>query len=196
MQQPTSQSIRHVRCLVSPRFALLLFSTRVFIAVSLTTAVLSTQVIALPSAASAHSARPLSYNCGGAVRCYGMEKWYGRANGSSTQMYVVPLTCNPSQCSTDGGFVDNDMWLADESSSQCLQASYSVCWVEAGYSTYTSCPFGWPCSTSEYYFWADNRPNGGGCHEHVVGSTNAYDYYRYDQDTIQRTGTSTFMWTS
>lgn len=96
--------------------------------------------------------------------CYAEQYWHGGTPGAFTQIEPYgPLTCYG--CS---GFIDNEMWFADNTSSQCTSTAYGGCWVESGISTWSandpnSCNQG---TDSTCLFWADNRPGSGGLHEH------------------------------
>lgn len=116
-----------------------------------------------------------TYECGGDVggHCYGIVDWFGPVNshlgGVQTDIVVEPIDCdniNPADGSCGGLFLNNEIWMVDDTSSQaqyCPTSSTSMCWVEAGYKfggTYDqACNYGF--SGSQCYFWADNRPNGG-----------------------------------
>jgi hypothetical protein len=126
-------------------------------------------------AAPAHA----EYSC--TYHCYGINDWPGGPiNGSHTAVSVVQLSCTPgaSLCG-QGWFIDNEMWLAQNTS--CC--SY---WVEAGYSTYSNDHY-----TSIDYFWADLRP-GSSYYEHVLSTVPSGDYGNYANLTIKRSSSSSF----
>src|SRR5579883_2799082 len=97
-------------------------------------------------------------------QCYAERTWYGHTGGSNVLINPFGnLTCYG--CS---GFIDDETWFSDTSSAQCL--AVGACWVEAGISTW---PANDPNSCNQGHdstcgFWADNRPNGGGYHEHPL----------------------------
>jgi hypothetical protein len=95
--------------------------------------------------------------CSITSHCYGIAAWYNAPpdNGSGGDLYLNCLySGNPG---TD--FTDEELWQGTDNSTGL---NY---WVELG-GTY-----GWPDGASRYWFWADNRPNGGGYHAHYPGGT-------------------------
>src|SRR5436305_1038715 len=95
-----------------------------------------------------HAAPLITYNCVNNSKdpsghCYGLQ-WWGGANGADTRITL-------HSTSGGNGFVNNEMWLTT--------LTY---WVEAGVKSDTR--FNPP--DSSVFFWADNRPNGGGYAEH------------------------------
>lgn len=122
--------------------------------------------------------RARAYSCGDGLdggHCYGDYDWSGATTGSATSIYMVHLTCSTS-CSSAHGFVDNEMWLIDENN----PTEY---WVESGYESY---PPG--SSSNDSYFWADERPNGGGYNFHDFGQVASGDYQHYTSFTIVKDG--------
>jgi hypothetical protein len=121
------------------------------------------------------------YNCKNS-HCYAIALWHGSpVTGSSVTINEGVITCG-----TCDGFIDNEMWLADNNSNLCVFHGYPGCWVEAGYATFTknnvTNPGGKPScvtnSAANCYFWADARPND---HEnpipvHVVTNVPTSDY--------------------
>ena len=97
--------------------------------------------------------------------CYAEVYWNGHTGGSST--LINPFgAMNCQGCSTYG-FITDETWFTDDISSQCINTSFHICWVESGVSTYAAnepkdCN---PGHNSTCLFWADNRPNPGGYHE-------------------------------
>jgi hypothetical protein len=112
----------------------------------LATAVSALSAVVLAPASPAHAA-----TCSPS-HCYAVVEWNRSTtlHGLSEVLNVSCLTtANPSS-----NFVTEEMWLGTGSSST---GQY---WVEEGMA------YGAPQGASRYYFWADNRPNGGGYHEH------------------------------
>lgn len=112
-----------------------------------------------------------AYSCSGS-HCYGRNTWQAGAfnswHGAATGISVVHLYCNG--CSSGGtqtGFVDNEMWFADD---WCSDPYGSPCWIEAGYSTYSGGGI-----TTENYFWADDRRDYGYI-EHALAAVPSGDY--------------------
>lgn len=80
----------------------------------------------------------LKYHCYALARTkLPVDPTFGPSQGAETNIVAEPLTCG-SSC---GGFVDNEMWVAD--------ASFRD-WVETGYISNSS--------GTDHYFWADLRP--------------------------------------
>jgi len=131
--------------------------------------------------AYAATAQP-AYSCSN-PHCYGIVQWggpgFGKVDGSSTTEDVTYI-----QCGSCDGFVNNETWLADTTTNNCVdpdnpQNTHDACWVEAGYTTYgTNNHHKSPSCTkapANCYFWADNRP-GGGYTEHPVAQVLGTDY--------------------
>jgi hypothetical protein len=99
--------------------------------------------------------------CSLSSHCYGVAAWYSAPpdNGSGGDIYFNCLySANPS-----ADFTDEELWQGTDNSTGL---SY---WVELGGA------YGWPNGASRYWFWADNRPNGGGYHAHYPGGTLSLD---------------------
>lgn len=158
---------------------------RIFLALTLVVGLLITAFTLHPQVAKAASTNlaipALTYNCS-TSHCYGVNSWsnteYGQTNftGDETNPDVVSLTPGSS-----GGGIDNEEWLVDSNqnhSETCIAAQGGTqngqCWVEAGYNH--------SYGLSEVWFWADVRPQGGGCtthcyyHEHDSGPLSSGDY--------------------
>ncbi len=100
-------------------------------------------------------------NCTNGDYCYEIVNWPNTVTGTATEIEVEFITCG--YCS---GHLSNETWLT---------ASNCGCWIETGYSTYgpNSGDNKYSCSKDNRvncYFWADERPNGGGYDEHAKGS--------------------------
>jgi hypothetical protein len=55
----------------------------------------------------------------------------------------------PAGC---GGFLTNEIWLADTNTPACVSGQYSACWVETGFQATDG-------SGNPFYFWSDVRPS-------------------------------------
>jgi hypothetical protein len=104
-----------------------------------------------------------AYSCGNLQinHCYAEMYWPGSMQGEKTDIKVEPITCG---CN---GFLNDELWV--QSTSGCSPN----CWVEAGIKNETG--YGYTFS-----FWADQRPNGGGYHNHYM---NAFFQGDFDHDT-------------
>ena len=104
-----------------------------------------------------------AYSCGDLYvnHCYGEWYWPGAMQGEKTDIKVEHINCG---CN---GFLNDELWV--QSSSGCSPN----CWVEAGIKNETG--YGYTFS-----FWADQRPNGGGFHNHYM---NAFLQGDFDHDT-------------
>jgi hypothetical protein len=128
--------------------------------------------------------------------CFKHVNWTGAVLGSEVTINEGFVTCG-----TCDGFIDNEMWLIDTTSSLCTSAQDGLCWVEAGYQTYTTNNAtnggGQPScitnSAANCYFWADNRPGNGSFHEHVVANVPSSDYGNNTSFYIQQ-GSSPSNW--
>lgn len=92
-----------------------------------------------------------NYSCGNpqSGHCYGYVDWQEQPEYYGVYMDLLQLTMNcPSGC---GGFLNNEMWLADYNTRACASNGFGSCWVEAGF--HASDGGGNPI-----YFWADARP--------------------------------------
>jgi hypothetical protein len=118
------------------------------------------------------------YSCGNpeSGHCYGVNSWTQSTEyfGSYTNITQVEMSC-PSGC---GGFIDDEMWLIDDNSSNCTSNSFGMCWVEAG----TTVNEG----GSPTFFWADARPGTGNTfNTHYLGGADAVgtvDHYMIIKD--------------
>jgi hypothetical protein len=93
--------------------------------------------------------------------CYGVAAWYSAPpdNGSGGNIYFNCLySGDPSS-----DFTNEELWQGTDNSTGL---DY---WVELGGS------YGWPNGATRYWFWADNRPAGGGYHAHYPGGTLSLD---------------------
>lgn len=105
-----------------------------------------------------------AYSCGNPQQnhCYGETSWTQGSEffGAYTDITQVAMSC-PSGC---GGFIDDEIWLIDTSSKDCLTNQFGMCWVEAGTITTEG--------NNPTYFWADGRPGTGNTlNVHYLGST-------------------------
>ncbi len=86
--------------------------------------------------------------------CYGRNQWKNTTSeyvGAYTDISIAHLQCNAS-CNTDGiGFIDNEIWLLDDSGG-CQTGTVKRCWVEAGYMMHYGSP-------NEIFFSYDMRPD-------------------------------------
>jgi hypothetical protein len=106
----------------------------------------------------ARAATQISYNCGDPsadVHCYGQVTW-GGANGADTRITLHRMNGG-------NGFVTTEMWLG---------TSDTAYWVEAGIASDAS----FRVSDATAFFWADNRPNGGGYHNHYSSFLSSSDW--------------------
>jgi len=118
------------------------------------------------------------YSCGNpsSGHCYGVNAWTQGSEyfGAYTDITQVTMSC-PSGC---GGFVDDEIWLIDRSSSNCTSNDFRMCWVEAG--TFVT------EGNSPQYFWADARPGTGNTFNlHYLGGTDpvgTLDHYMIIKD--------------
>jgi hypothetical protein len=94
-----------------------------------------------------------AYSCGdpSSNHCYGTNAWSqtGEFFGAYSDIKRGRMTC-PGNC---GGFIDNEIWLIDESTADCVANKYRKCWVEAGLISD-------PGAQDPVFFWADFPPNG------------------------------------
>jgi hypothetical protein len=102
---------------------------------------------------AAAQAQPPFYFCGDPSKghCYGVNTWKQASEyfGAPVDITQVPMSC-PSGC---GGFVDDEIWLVDNSSRYCMTNDFGQCWMEAG----TIVEEG----GDRTFFWADGRPGTG-----------------------------------
>jgi hypothetical protein len=118
-----------------------------------------------------------AYSCGdpSSGHCYARTKWSLSTSGAITDIFHLPMGCS-ADCG-GFGFVDSEMWVADTQTEGCTSNGFGACWVEAGYSTYTT-PFN---TTFVYIFWADSRPMTSSTYnEHILGPSDSIaDYERF-----------------
>ena len=89
------------------------------------------------------------------------QRWYGAATwyyadtnlGSHTDMLVSSGSCYDW---SSGGFVEQTLW---QGTNNDPTLNY---WVEVGYT------YGWKNQNILTFYWADNRPSGGGYNEHQI----------------------------
>lgn len=146
---------------------------QMFLRAAIITGLVSTLLVESMQLGTAHPAVPQKpmYSC--SVHCYAINDWPGGPiNGSSTEISVVHLACN-GNCQA-GDFVNNEMWLSDQSSSG------GPYWVEVGYAVDKQDDG----SAPEQYFWADDRP-GQGYQIHYLANVPAGDYGNYTWFKIQ-----------
>src|SRR6266478_1027884 len=119
-----------------------------------------------------------TYTCGdpSSGHCYGVNAWTQGTEyfGAYADITQVQMSC-PSGC---GGFVDDEIWLIDRSSTNCTSNDFQMCWVEAGtFATEGNNP---------QYFWADSRPGTGNTFNlHYLGNTDpvgTVDHYMIIKD--------------
>ena len=119
-----------------------------------------------------------AYSCGNpsSSHCYGTASWSQTAEyfGAYTDAAQVSMSC-PTGC---GGFVDDEVWLIDTTSSGCTGNSFKMCWVEAGSIAIDG--------SNPVFFWADARPtNTSTFNLHLLGATDAVgtlDHYMIVKD--------------
>lgn len=101
--------------------------------------------------------------CSITSHCYGVATWFGSpaSYGSGGNIYFACLWT----ADTGTDFTDEELWQGTDNSTGLSD------WVELGGA------FGWPNGANRYWFWADNRPNGGGYHAHYPGGTVSLDEY-------------------
>ncbi len=150
-------------------------------------ALLLTLFVASAQPALAHQALAptLTYSCGNSgtssPHCYGTY-WFPRItnHGSSTTILMSKLTCNPTYCANGKGFIDDEMWLCDDTTGHSCDY-----WVEGGYWTNYA-------ATGNDYFWADKRP-GSGLIVHDLGGVPADDFGGYTTLDITTDGPDTWQ---
>jgi hypothetical protein len=93
-----------------------------------------------------------AYSCGtpSVDHCYGTNLWRqtGEYFGAYTDIRRGRMVC-PATC---GGFVDNEIWLIDNTTPACIANQYGQCWIEAGFVSVEG-------SQDPVFFWADNPPD-------------------------------------
>lgn len=122
----------------------------------------SPQVFAATTQSQIHTNAnlPLAWSCGNpnSGHCYGVQLW-GGANGADTRISLNSYL-NGGATSNDyynQSFVTTEMWLV---------TTNSTYWVEAGIIS----EYWYTNSVRPFYFWADNRPNGGGFSFHYFAT--------------------------
>jgi len=138
-------------------------------------------------AVGGYSAEGPTYACGtpSSGHCYGTASWSQRGEyfGAYSDVAQVPLSC-PSGC---GGFVDDEVWLIDNSSRGCTGNAFGTCWVEAGSIAIDG--------SNPVFFWADARPTTTSTFNlHLLGGTDpvgTVDHYMIVKDG--RTSPQTFL---
>lgn len=124
-----------------------------------------------------------TYSCGdyNTGHCYGVVGWAEQPQYFGVWSDILDAT---SFCLHGcGGFVNNEVWLADTQSPACASNYFGMCWVEVGYKSPELCdprPFcGWfgGQETTQVFFWADARPVAYlDFHEHIFGPTDCASY--------------------
>jgi hypothetical protein len=107
-----------------------------------------------------------AYSCGNpsSGHCYGTASWQQTPEyfGAYVDIAQVSLSC-PSGC---GGFVDDEIWLIDTNTPNCVSNGFGVCWVEAGSIAQDG--------SNPVFFWADARPTTQSTFNlHLLGPTDA-----------------------
>lgn len=101
------------------------------------------------------AALPNSWSCGNpsSGHCYGQQFW-GGANGADTR---ISLDARLRGSAPNDGyyFATTEMWLATSNLAYWVEAGVISEWAVGG-------------TTNPFYFWADNRPNGGGFAFHFL----------------------------
>ena len=122
-----------------------------------------------------------SYSCS-PNHCYGRDLWSGAITGGSTTVLVNSM-------GQGDGFVDNEMWLIQQSSSGDCAQFLNLCWTEGGYAAGGS-----NNGTTLYFFFADVRPcSCGGYHEHDSTELQGGDFGSYAGIGIYQTSSSTWQ---
>jgi hypothetical protein len=110
--------------------------------------------------------------CTWGSHCYALTEYgaslggYAPTNGTSIDLEADCLTV--SNANTD--FIDWEVW--NDTNDDMGQGNY---WVEAGMTAGTVVD-GNGTHVGFQWFWADNRPNGGGYNEHYVGGASTHIY--------------------
>jgi hypothetical protein len=97
----------------------------------------------------------LATSCTPTSHCYGVAIWTNSPSNTGNYVYIDSICLSGPNDNTN--FADEELW---EGTNNSTNLAY---WVETGlsYGEINGVPEGGP-----YWFWADNRPNGGGYHEH------------------------------
>ena len=116
-----------------------------------------------------------SYSCGigtsGSGHCYGQWGWQEQPQyfGAYTDVLQAGMKC-PSGC---GGFLTNEMWLADVKTPACVSNPYQACLVEAGFQADDG-------RGNPYYFWSDSRPmNSNTFNTHFYSQADVADFAHF-----------------
>ena len=120
---------------------------------------LSATLTALTLAATA--APVYAATCTTSSHCYGEVEYYSSGAIFGLNQGLDVRCLGPMGAPTSSNFVTEEMWLATNNGS----GNY---WVETGMA------YGAPQGSTRYWFWADNRPNGGGYHEHDLSISTAF----------------------
>src|SRR5260370_29480921 len=115
----------------------------------------------------------LTYSCV-SPHCYGLAHFHTPAfnfAGAQTANTVRGI-------GTGDGFLTNEIWLVDDTT-----YPGSVYWIEVGYGVGLNIVSS-VCTSAESYFWADQRPNGGGFYIHCPQVPTSGDYGWGVQDSI------------
>jgi hypothetical protein len=114
-----------------------------------------------------------AYGCSDASHCYGIAEW-DVSSPSGFHGGDVNLRTNCMSLSDySGHFIDNEMWVVRNGN-----------WVETGLTE------GTPIGAAHRFFWADQRPSGGGYHEHF--SSGGFSLNTYYEAHIHWTGNGTW----
>jgi hypothetical protein len=156
----TGYSILADRAITALFVLIVLFSSSLFLAGTAMAAGASAMTPQIPLSGYCNNPDPYSGHC------YAERYWPGYTGGANT--LINPY--GALNCQGCTGFITDEMWFSDPYSSQCTSTAFQACWVEAGVSTYpandpNNCIPGYD---STCLFWADERPNGGGYHEHPL----------------------------
>jgi hypothetical protein len=130
---------------------------------------------AIPGTASASTPCSGSTSSG---HCYGVENWWNQPSmwGGLADLEAAKL----SSADPSNGFLSNELWVSTAGA-----ADPRTYWVEEGDNDGVVLGADYGLS----WFWADNRPNGGGYHEHYY---NAATLSHTDAARIDWAGNSTW----
>lgn len=113
---------------------------RLAISLSVVSAVLALEMVS-------HTPVARAYSCV-TRHCYGGAIWpNSHVPGTTTSIYMAELYCD--NCD---GFIDDETWLSEDTSTRCEKSTLQACWVEIGYTK------GNDTNYTQDYFWADVRP--------------------------------------
>lgn len=167
------------------------------------TVLLIVSVFATNFVFSSRSAMASTYNCynyqNRQQHCYGIVLWtdndtFPPVNGSKTYIVIRGMSCNPPACvynRPDGtsDFIDNEMWLSDQTHKASLCPLYGNCWVEAGY---MSRPNSNGQGSTESYFWGDYRPHDNMFNFHLLNPIPSGDFGHSTDFEIYRVPNNNF----